>query len=168
MNFPLTPGDAETSFSCRSYAVAGLLACLLFVAQPSLAAPPTRIAQRLKNQAKVQWASAPLRKTLVRLGTVFDVPMFIDRRVDPEWTVTLSLEKTPLEEVLRKATSPHALGFVVVGPVVYIGPASVAEKLPQLLESPPAATRVSQTYPSPAVPKSKTDQLDTTHRNLAR
>lgn len=136
MSFSLTLRKAEAPFASGLYKVVGVLACVLFVASSSLAAPSSsRVAQRLKATADVRWVNAPLRKTLVRLGTVFDVPMFIDRRVDSDWTVMLSLEKTPLEEVLRQATGQHGLSFAIVGPVLYVGPASVADKLPQLMES---------------------------------
>ncbi len=148
MSFHLTLRNAETSLWSRSHATRLALFCVFSMAYGSLATPAggvpngpsgtkisRQLTRQLKRRANVQWTGAPLRKALVQLGTVFDLPLFIDRRVDSEWTVTLSLEKTPLEEVFRQAAQQHSLGVARVGPVVYVGPASAADHLPRLLES---------------------------------
>ena len=76
-----------------------------------------------------QWKTRPLRDGLVRLAESQRVGILIDRRVDPETSVSFGASDVPLEEALSYLAQEIKLGACRVGPAGYIGPEPVAKRL---------------------------------------
>jgi hypothetical protein len=62
------------------------------------------------------------------------VAIVIDRRVDPDQKLNLSLRNVPLEDVLRQAAASLGLGMTKLGPVIYFGPLEYTARLRTLAE----------------------------------
>ena len=62
------------------------------------------------------------------------VAIVIDRRVDPDQKLNLSLHNVPLEDVLRQAAASLGLGMTKLGPVIYFGPPEYTARLRTLAE----------------------------------
>ncbi len=96
--------------------------------------------RQLAQPTSVQWAEGPtwsappLRKTLLDLSRAKGVAIVLDRRVDPDQKLNLSLRNVPLEDVLRQAAASLGLGMTKLGPVIYFGPAEYTARLRTLAE----------------------------------
>ncbi len=133
----------------------GCLSLLLLVAATvGQAAPPSAPAGQgsivwqtgaglklqLAQPTSVQWAEGPtwpgppLRKTLSGLSRANRVAIVIDRRVDPDQKLNLSLQNVPLEDLLRQAAASLGLGMTKLGPVIYFGPPEYTARLRTLSE----------------------------------
>jgi hypothetical protein len=75
---------------------------------------------------KVFWSSAPLRSVVRSLSTTQRIAILIDRRVDPEQPVDLSLDDITVRTLLEKIAEPRELGWTRIGSVIYLGPAETA------------------------------------------
>lgn len=92
---------------------------------------PTR--QRKSRQtATIHWRGVPLCEAIDRLKPLFDVAVFVDRRVDPSEHVSLDIDATSAEQVLTSVASSHDLGVARLGKLLYLGPAASAEQLRSL------------------------------------
>jgi len=80
----------------------------------------------------VTWSERALRDAWAGVSLELDVAVFIDRRIDPGQLIGLSLRDQPAEEVLRQLAAAGQAEWRSVGPVVYVGPADAAAKLPTL------------------------------------
>jgi hypothetical protein len=80
------------------------------------------------------WPAPPLRKTLLGLSQANRVAIVIDRRVDPDQKLNLSLHNKPLEDVLRQAAVSLGLGMTKLGPLIYFGPPEYTARLRTLAE----------------------------------
>ncbi|MFM2095149.1 MAG: hypothetical protein RIS70_2273, partial [Planctomycetota bacterium] len=76
-----------------------------------------------------QWKTRALRDGLVRLAESQRVGILIDRRVDPETSVSFGASDVPLEEALNYLAQEIKLGACRVGPAGYVGPEPVAKRL---------------------------------------
>jgi hypothetical protein len=96
--------------------------------------------RQLAQPTSVQWAEGPtwpappLRKTLLGLSRANQVAIVIDRRVDPDQKLNLSLHNVPLEDVLRQAAASLGLGMTKLGPVIYFGPPDYTARLRTLAQ----------------------------------
>lgn len=77
----------------------------------------------------LEWGDVPLRQRLTEFGKKYNVPIFLDRRVDPDQRMDLSAQDLPVEGVLSLAAQKLKLGTCTVGKVHYIGPKSTASRL---------------------------------------
>jgi len=100
----------------------------------------TALKEQLSQATSVQWVEGPtwpappLRKTLLELARANRVAIVIDRRVDPDQKLNVSLRNVPLEDVLRQAAASVGLGMTKLGPVIYFGPPKYAAGLRTLAE----------------------------------
>ncbi|HMC11548.1 MAG TPA: hypothetical protein VKH44_09670 [Pirellulaceae bacterium] len=77
----------------------------------------------------VAWPDSVLRDGLVRLSQAYGVAVFLDRRIDPGQSVTLTVRDAPVEAFLKQlATAVHA-EMATIGSVVYLGPPETASQL---------------------------------------
>jgi hypothetical protein len=88
--------------------------------------------QQLNLPAGFTWKSNPLRSGLEKLARAQRVAVFLDRRVDPDQKVDFTTNGTSLEAALQQLAAKIDLGVCKLDSVVYIGPASITEKLPTL------------------------------------
>lgn len=91
-------------------------------------------ARQLTLPVSIAWANIPLRQAIGNLAKAQRVAIVLDRRVDPDQNVELSLSDVPLETALLMLAGEKKLGLSRVGPVVYLGPPAVAAKLRSLVE----------------------------------
>ncbi len=75
-----------------------------------------------------------IRQALQQLTESNHVSIVLDRRIDPTLAVSLTVPATPLRDVIAALAKTVDAGTVVVGNVVYVGPAESAKKLRTLIE----------------------------------
>lgn len=117
-----------------SVLLAAFVGLLLRDAAPSRAAERSPSAtsdyeRRLDRPCGVFWTDVPLRRGLMRLGEVQGVPIFLDRRVDPDQRLTLSLDAPSLRHALESLAEKLSLGVSYFDPIVYVGPSSAVSRL---------------------------------------
>jgi hypothetical protein len=96
----------------------------------SVAAQEAGRAKRVERRsATIHWQRVPLRDAVGRLRALFEEPLFVDRRVDPNVRVSLDIEAASIEEVIGALAAAHDLSGGRVGGVVYLGPKGAAEQL---------------------------------------
>jgi hypothetical protein len=88
--------------------------------------------QSTSRTASIHWQGVSLRDAIARLRPLFDQPLFVDRRVDPELRVSLDIEAASAEQVLNALASEHQLGVSRLGRVLYLGPVAAAAQLKQI------------------------------------
>ncbi len=113
-----------------------LLACLIFaLPRDSIRAADVvwltgaKLQQQLTLPSSVSWTGAPLRKSLYALGEAQKVAVLLDRRIDPDQKLDLSIENDSLEIAFKKIAARGKLGYSQLGPVAYFGPPATAAKL---------------------------------------
>ncbi|MGW8256967.1 MAG: hypothetical protein ACWGMZ_05740 [Thermoguttaceae bacterium] len=70
-----------------------------------------------------------LRSTLQNLGHAKKIALLIDRRVDPDQKIKLSLNALPLAECFQRIAENSGIAFARVGPVIYFAPLPVAKEV---------------------------------------
>lgn len=107
------------------------LACVLslqsaWADQPSLPAVKWKTGPQLEQQMDaivgIHWAGNPLRNALASLSRSQGVAIFLDRRVDPDEPIEVSVQDTPVRRLLQDLAAHVEQGTCRVGPVVYVGP----------------------------------------------
>jgi hypothetical protein len=81
------------------------------------------------RKTTVHWDKVPLRDALARLENTLDVPIFTDRRVDPNQRISVDIADAASDEVLNQTAAAASLGMSRLGRLVYFGPASAAGQL---------------------------------------
>lgn len=93
--------------------------------------------QRLREPigpAGASWSGTPLRQAIRELSAAKQVAILLDRRVDPDQKLDLSIGNRPLEEALVELAIHRGMGVCFFGPVVYFAPATVTSRLRTLVE----------------------------------
>jgi hypothetical protein len=96
--------------------------------RPARERSPQRAA-RVQRSAAIHWDRVPLRDAVARVSKLFDEPVFIDRRLDPDRRVSLQLEANSIDEVLQALADTQSAGVSRLGRVRYLGPRHAAELL---------------------------------------
>lgn len=78
---------------------------------------------------RVFWSAVPLRQVVRSISTTQGVAVLVDRRVDPDHTVDLTLKDATVRELLQRIAKDRGLGLTMVGPVSYLGPPDVTSRL---------------------------------------
>jgi hypothetical protein len=87
--------------------------------------------QQLQERVDFEWRG-PLREGLARLSQAYGVAVFVDRRIDPDQSITVSVQATPLDEALRTIARQANAEISVFGPVIYFGPPQATRDLATL------------------------------------
>lgn len=77
----------------------------------------------------VAFENTELRDTLRKLGPERQLSLVLDRRIDPNVTVSFSMQQEPLRQGLNRLAADHAAELVVTENVAYIGPSDRARWL---------------------------------------
>lgn len=85
--------------------------------------------QQLASRVSVKWAGTPLRQALDRLSEAQHLAIVLDRRVNPDRDMELTLSSEPLEDCLGRIARSAGLGYSQLGTVAYLGPPETARKL---------------------------------------
>jgi hypothetical protein len=95
-------------------------------------AADAQLSQRLQRSVTVAWQGQQLGAALNRLADAQQLHLWVDRRVDPNTPVELTLSNRPLAEVLAAVAQPHGLAFAPFNGVIYVGPQQTAGELATL------------------------------------
>lgn len=90
--------------------------------------------EALSQPVSLSWQERPLRLGLRQLSESREVAVLLDRRIDPEQSLTLGLSKLSLLDILARIATECGAGISVVGNIVYVGPVKTAARLRTLLE----------------------------------
>ena len=88
----------------------------------------------LSQPVSLSWQERPLRLGLRQLSESREVAVLLDRRIDPEQSLTLGLSKLSLLDILSTIATECGAGISVVGNTVYVGPVKTAARLRTLVE----------------------------------
>ena len=104
------------------------LNCAVVSQQVTAAEPAWQIDRALEQQFQtplsLTLSGVPLRDGLEKLARATRVAMRLDRRIDPARPLEIRIEDEPLERTLDLLAADHQLAWVLLGPVVYFGPAA--------------------------------------------
>ena len=90
--------------------------------------------RRSKGQVTATWQRQALGKALTRLAASQEIPLWLDRRVDPQQTIDSQFTDFSVEKVLDELAKKKGLSWVWLGELVYIGPVGAAGELPPLIQ----------------------------------
>ncbi|MEQ8848591.1 hypothetical protein [Botrimarina sp.] len=96
---------------------------------PLGAAAATPLAQKLARPASGVWRGGALGDALQRVAAVHEVPLWLDRGVDPTRPLRLTARRTTLAGLLNEIADAAGLGACTVGEAVYLGPPEKAAAL---------------------------------------
>jgi len=106
--------------------------------------------KQLDASVGVTWPERPLREGLASLSRSTGVCVFLDRRVDPDQNIELTVRDESLQRVLEQLAEKTHARVVTVGPVLYRGPPQAAGQLGAL-----AALRHKQAAALPNATKAR-------------
>jgi len=90
--------------------------------------------KQLQSAFDLVWKDVPLRDGLMNLSHAQRVAIFLDRRVDPDQTLTMKFADERLELGLQRIAAQLGIGMARVGDVIYFGPQETATRLPTVAE----------------------------------
>jgi len=76
-----------------------------------------------------RWSDAPLRRVIHGLSYAGRLAILVDRRVDPDQRLDLTLHDASYEDILRQIGEDRGFGMTVLGPVIYLGPPDASTRL---------------------------------------
>jgi len=100
---------------------------------------PRRRGARIAKRISIAWSGSPLREATERLGANQRRTIFVDRRVDPDMRVELTVDAQSWERVLAAIADRTGLRLDWIGPVAYLGPPHLARPLTAVAASRRAA-----------------------------
>lgn len=89
--------------------------------------------QKLSHPVTVAWQDQRLGLATSRLAALYHVPIWRDRRVDPNQSVSLTQTRQPLGDVFAMLAEQRSLSVAVLPGVLYLGPTNAGERLETLL-----------------------------------
>lgn len=89
---------------------------------------------RLDRTLGAAWSGVSLRAAADRLAETTGAAVLLDRRLDPDQPIELNAEGKPAAEVWRALAERSGAAATWLGPVVYLGPKSTAERLRTVAE----------------------------------
>jgi hypothetical protein len=84
---------------------------------------------RLSEEVTILRVKNPLRRAIRQISQAHQVAILIDRRVDPDQMLDVSLRGGTLKSALQTIAQGLGLGVARLDNVVYLGPAPAAERL---------------------------------------
>ncbi len=118
-----------------------------------------KLRAQLEQKTGIDWGGPKgnkFRDAIASLSRAQRVAILIDRRVDPDQKIELSIDDVTLESALKLIAAKKQIGMAQVGSVIYLGPKAAADKLrtlaalrkDEVLKLPPAArSRIMQLHP---------------------
>ncbi len=90
--------------------------------------------EQLTLPATVLWADSPIREYLLNFGRTQRVAVLLDRRVDPDQELSLTVREEPVMTVIRSIATEGNLRTAVIRNIVYVGPPPSAERIRTVVE----------------------------------
>ncbi|HEX7449302.1 MAG TPA: hypothetical protein VF306_17235 [Pirellulales bacterium] len=75
------------------------------------------------------WSQTPVREALAELSRSQRVAMLLDRRIDPDRPVSLSIDAVALEDAVAQIAHECQADVSWFGPLAYLGPPAAAQRL---------------------------------------
>jgi len=100
-------------------------------AQSDALAEP-RLMQKLRQPVTLTWRGQTLGVALERLSDSQQLPVWLDRRVDPGAAVDFAASDEPSEQVLSRLAASHGLAATPFQSLIYFGPRETADELATL------------------------------------
>ncbi len=116
--------------------------------------------EQLAAPLRVSWSNIPLARALKSLGMTQRLAIVLDRRIDPDQLIAIVLVDEPLRGALDKIARHVRAGYCQLGPIAYIGPPAMAQRLRTL-----AALRLEEIRPLPPAASRKFLLMRTSHWN---
>ncbi|HKD37092.1 MAG TPA: STN domain-containing protein [Pirellulales bacterium] len=91
-----------------------------------------KLKAQLEQKIGIDWGGPKgnkFRDAIASLSRAQRVAILIDRRVDPDQKIELSIDDATLESSLKLIAANKHIGMAQVGSVIYLGPKATAEKL---------------------------------------
>jgi hypothetical protein len=88
--------------------------------------------RQLAKDVRVTWRGVPLRDALDRLAKLHRTAIFLDRHVNPGQRISLETKGATVQRTIEQLADRLELGTAYVGPVIYIGPRYVCDRLSTL------------------------------------
>jgi type II secretory pathway component GspD/PulD (secretin) len=82
----------------------------------------------------IHWEGVPLEDAIGRVALSSNTPIFVDRRVDRNQRIDLSVEVGTAYDILEKLAATRALGVARLDALLYLGPTHAAGELTALAE----------------------------------
>ncbi|MCA9103260.1 MAG: hypothetical protein KDA63_19025, partial [Planctomycetales bacterium] len=80
----------------------------------------------LARPTSLALSESPVRDALGQIAKSHDLPIWLDRRVDPSRSVDLELSEATLGQAVKQIAGAVGADVAIVGPIVYVGPPSWA------------------------------------------
>jgi hypothetical protein len=93
----------------------------------------TALQRYLSEPIDLLWPENPLGDSLARFSHVHQIAILLDRRIDPDLKISLTLKQSPFGESLAAIAMRGELGVTLTGSVAYFGPVESAAKLRTLI-----------------------------------
>src|SRR6476660_551315 len=74
------------------------------------------VGEQLAAPVSISWSNLPLVRALKSLSAAQRIAIVLDRRIDPERPITLTIDQEPLGEALEKIAGHLKLGYCQLGP----------------------------------------------------
>ena len=116
-----------------------------------------KLRAQLEQKVSIDWGGTKgrtFRQAIARLASSQRVAIVLDRRVNPDQKIELSLDDVTLDAALKLIAANKQLGVAQIGSAIYLGPKGTAEKLRTL-----AALRKDETLRLPSSVRSRLLQL---------
>ncbi len=98
----------------------------------------------------IDWLQAPLRDHLRPLAALRKTSIFVDRRIDPQLPITLSLNQSTLEQILWRIADEHSWGVAELENGYYLGPIDKSLQLTHLIAGNSELESALATHPTVA------------------
>lgn len=118
-----------------------------------------KLRAQMEQKIGIDWGGTKgnsFRQAIASLASSQRVAILLDRRVDPDQKIELSLDDVTLEAALKLIAAKKQIGMAQVGSAIYLGPKATAEKLRTL-----AALRKDEALRLPSTARSRILQLRT-------
>jgi hypothetical protein len=126
---PLSPKSINSNFVIVAAAFGLLLASGAARAAEGGWLAGEALKQALSQKVGVAWSNVAARRAIEEFSRTQRVAVVLDRRIDPDQKIELSLGDVPLAEAFQRIASRLDVGTAMVGPVVYFGPKSTARRV---------------------------------------
>lgn len=93
-----------------------------------------QLEQQLEQSLSLSTQETPFRDLLDRLEHTYEIALMLDRRIDPERPISVSVPQGNVREVLVRTAHAAGCGISFLDDLVYFGPIDSADKLRTLVE----------------------------------
>ncbi|HUG19382.1 MAG TPA: hypothetical protein VMM56_10415 [Planctomycetaceae bacterium] len=90
--------------------------------------------QQLEQATSLSTQETPFRELLDRLEQTYEIALILDRRIDPERPISVSVPQANVREMLVQTAQAAGCGIAFLDDLVYFGPLVSADKLRTLVE----------------------------------